>query len=58
MFSHFRSLATRMGDSIGGSSSAQSRMGAFAAAAAITVSEEVDDNLDPDIGTNVDNLVS
>jgi hypothetical protein len=46
-----------MGDSIGGSSSANSRMGAFAAAAAITVSEDYDDNMDPDVGTNMDNLV-
>ena len=46
-----------MSDSIGGSSSAQSRLSAFAAAAAITVSEEIDDNFDPDIGSNIDNLV-
>ena len=47
-----------MGESIGGSSSAHSRMGAFAAAAAITVSEDYDDSCDPDVGTNIDNLVT
>ena len=47
-----------MGESIGGSSSANSRMGAFAAAAAITVSEDYDDSCDPDVGTNIDNLVT
>jgi len=47
-----------MGESIGGSSSAASRMGAFAAAAAITVSEDYDENTDPDVGTNIDNIVS
>ena len=47
-----------MGESIGGSSSAASRMGAFAAAAAITVSEDYDENTDPDVGTNIDNIVN
>ena len=47
-----------MGESIGGSSSAASRMEAFAAAAAITVSEDYDENTDPDVGTNIDNIVS
>jgi hypothetical protein len=46
-----------MSDSVG-SSSAQIRLGAFAAAAAITVSEELDDNFDQDIDTNTDNLVT